>query len=72
MNLGGQPNFAIIFQSPSRLTVSIDLVRSTNVIQSCLAVKIVSIVPLSLLNPQRLSVEVQPDQDAHLGGPIGF
>ena len=31
MNLGGQPNLAIIFQSPSRLTVSKALVRSTNV-----------------------------------------
>ena len=31
MNLGGQPNLAMIFQSPSRITVSNALVRSTNV-----------------------------------------
>ena len=54
--------FAIIFQSPSRLTVSNALVRSTKVMYrstfcswhfscSCLAVKIMSIVPLSFLNP---------------------
>ena len=60
--LGGQPNVAIIFQSSSRLTVSNVLVRSTKVMYrsifcswhfscSCLAVKIMSIVPLSFLEP---------------------
>ena len=66
MNLAGQPNFAIIFQSPSRLTVSNALVRSTKVMKrstfcswhfswSCRAVKIMSIVPLSFLDPHWLS-----------------
>ena len=32
MNLVGQPNFAIIFQRPSRLTVSNALVRSTKIV----------------------------------------
>ena len=31
LNLDGQPNFAIIFQSPSRLNVTNALVRSTKV-----------------------------------------
>ena len=31
MNLAGQPNFAIIFQSPLRLAMSNALVRSTKV-----------------------------------------
>ena len=63
--LAGQPNFAIIFQSPSRLTVSNALVRSTKVMWrstfcswhfswSCHAVKIMSVVPLSYLNPHWL------------------
>ena len=66
MNLAGRPNFAIIFQSLSRLTVSNALVRSTKVMKRstfcswhfywcCLAVKIMSIVPLSFLNPYWLS-----------------
>ena len=66
MNLAGQPNFAIIFQSPSRLTVSNALVRSTKVMYrstfcswhfswSCRAVKIMSFVPLFFLNPHWLS-----------------
>ena len=64
--LGGKPNFAIIFQSPSRPTVSNALVKSTKFMHrstccswhfscSCLAVKIMSIVPLSFLNPHWLS-----------------
>ena len=66
MNLAGQPNLAIIFQSPSRLTVSNALVRSTKVMWrstfcswhfswSYRAVKIMSIVPLPFLNPHWLS-----------------
>ena len=66
MNVGGQPNLAMIFQSPSRLTVSVALVRLTNVMYrstlcslhfswSRLAVKIMSIVPVSILNPYWLS-----------------
>ena len=66
MNLAGQPDFAITFQSPSRLTVSNVLVRSTKVMWrstfcswhfswSCRAVKIISIVPLFSLNPYWLS-----------------
>ena len=66
MNLVEQPNFAIIFQRPSRLTVSNALVRSTKVIQrsmlcswhfswSCLAMKIMSVVPPSFLYPHWLS-----------------
>ena len=50
MNLAGQPNFAILFQSPSSLTVSKSLVRSTksrgSPHWSCRAVKIMSIAPL--------------------------
>ena len=66
MNLAGQPNFAINFQSPSRLTVSNDLVKSIKVMLmsifcswhfswSCRAVKIISIGPLAFLNPYWLS-----------------
>ena len=64
LNLAGQPNFAIILQSPSRLTVSNALVRSTKVMLtskfcsmhfywSCLA-EIMSSVPLSFPNPHWL------------------
>ena len=61
MNPAGQPNFAIIFQSSSRLTVSNALVRSTKVMYwskfcywhfswSCIA-ETMSTGLLSFLNP---------------------
>ena len=66
MNLTGQSNFVVIFQSPSRLTESNALVRSTKFMLrstfcswhffwSCIVVKIMSIVPLSFLKPHWFS-----------------
>ena len=65
-NFGGQPRRARIFHSPSRLTASKALVRSTKAAYRpmfcslhlsciCLSMKIMSTVPLLDLNPHWLS-----------------
>ena len=65
-NFGGQPRRARIFHSPSRLTVSKALVKSTKAAYrptfcslhfscNCLSTKIMSGVPLLDINPHWLS-----------------